>query len=64
MWLFVAIFVVLGLVGTISPRASWVLSNWWKVEGDAQPSSISLVLYRIGGIVFLLVGIFLIYRIV
>ncbi|MBP1994564.1 DUF6199 family natural product biosynthesis protein [Paenibacillus eucommiae] len=52
---------LLGLIGIISPKASWYISNWWKFDGDAEPSRVSLLLYRMGGIVFLIIS-FIMYR--
>ncbi|MEK4061510.1 MULTISPECIES: DUF6199 family natural product biosynthesis protein [Paenibacillus] len=49
MWIFIVVFTVIGIISLISPRASWYLSNWWRYEGETEPSSFSLLLYRIGG---------------
>lgn len=62
MGVMVAVFVVLGLVSIVSPKISWWLSNGWKFSGGAEPSSLSLWIYRIGGVVLLLAAIFLIRR--
>lgn len=62
MWVFIIVFGIIGIIGTISPRASWYLSNWWRFENKTEPSDASLVIYRIGGIVFLLVALLLIYK--
>lgn len=59
MLFFAILFTLLGIIFTISPKASWWLSNWWRFEGDAEPSSFSLLFYRIGGIIFVIVGIVL-----
>lgn len=61
MWVFIIIFGIIGIIGIISPQASWYLSNWWRFENKAEPSDTSLVFYRIGGIVFFLVALLLIY---
>lgn len=57
MWFFTVLFIVLGIMFTINPKASWLLSNWWKLDGDAEPSRFSLSFYRLGGIVYLIAGI-------
>jgi len=59
MLFFAILFTFFGVIFTISPKVSWWLSNWWRFEGDAEPSSISLFFYRIGGIIFVIVGIVL-----
>ncbi|MGB8454502.1 MAG: DUF6199 family natural product biosynthesis protein [Anaerocolumna sp.] len=62
MWVFIIVFGIIGIIGTISPRVSWYLSNWWRLENKTEPSDASLVIYRVGGIVFLLVALLLIYK--
>jgi hypothetical protein len=62
MWLFILVFGIIGILGILSPRTSWYLSNWWRFEYKADPSNASLLIYRIGGIIFLLVAILLILR--
>jgi len=58
--LFLAILLtLLGIIFTISPKISWWLSNWWRFEGETEPSSISLIFYRIGGVIFVIIGIVL-----
>lgn len=56
MWVFIIIFGIIGIIGIISPQASWYLSNWWRFENKAETSDTSLVFYRIGGIVFFFGG--------
>ncbi len=63
MWIFIIVFMILGFIGTISPRTSWYLSNWWKFRSDAEPGEASLILYRVGGIILILVSVFLIFKI-
>ncbi|WP_371871201.1 DUF6199 family natural product biosynthesis protein [Insulibacter thermoxylanivorax] len=62
MWIFIIVFIGIGLLSLISPRSSWFLSNWWRFSGDAEPSDFSLILYRIGGIILLIVGIVLFFQ--
>ncbi|WFR55296.1 hypothetical protein QA584_16990 [Anaerocolumna sp. AGMB13025] len=61
MWLFVIIFVIFGMIGTLSPRTSWYLSNWWRFENKTDPSKASLFIYRISGIIFLLAALLIIF---
>lgn len=63
LWIFIAVFFAVGLIGVISPRASWYLSNWWRVQDDAEPSRVSLYLYRISGVLFLIVAAVLVYTV-
>ena len=57
MWIFVIAFGFAGLVSLIAPQLTWLWSNWWRYQGDAEPSSLSLWLYRVGGAVLLAVSI-------
>ncbi|KOP65988.1 hypothetical protein AMS62_12630 [Bacillus sp. FJAT-18019] len=57
MWLFVFVFFIVGLISVISPTTSWLLSNWWRFNGDADPSELSLVIHRIGGVIMLIVAV-------
>lgn len=59
MFLLIFIFFILGLVGLIVPKVSWMISNFWRYEGNAEPSKASLLLYRMQGILFLVVAIIL-----
>ncbi len=55
-------WIILGLLGIISllfPKISWWLSNWWRVNPGSEPSKVSLHIYRISGIVWILVSIVL-----
>ncbi|MGM1045854.1 MAG: DUF6199 family natural product biosynthesis protein [Bacillota bacterium] len=62
MWIFVIVFLIIGILSIISPKASWYLSNWWKFDGDVEPSSVSLFLYRLSGIVLTIVGFVLMMK--
>ena len=57
MWSFIIVFFILGVVGIISPKISWYLTNWWKFDGQVEPSKASLLLYRLGGVIFLILAI-------
>ncbi len=56
MWI---LLLILGVIFTIFPKVSWYISNFWKFQDNAQPSSTSLIIYRIGGIVWIIIGIVL-----
>jgi len=62
MLFFGILLTILGIVFIISPTTSWWLSNWWRFEGDTEPSSFSLAFYRLGGVIYLIIGIVLIAR--
>jgi hypothetical protein len=62
MWLFAFVFFVIGLLSIISPRTSWYMSNWWRFQGNIEPSDASLILQRIGGILFIIVAVIVIYK--
>jgi uncharacterized protein YjeT (DUF2065 family) len=49
--------VTFGLLFTIRPDFSWTLSNFWKFEDRAEPSNLSLALYRVQGILLVLAGL-------
>ena len=59
MWFLIAIFGVLGVIQVISPRSGWWLANFWRFEGNAEPSSFSLLMYRLAGAVYLIVAVVL-----
>ncbi|GAA0381432.1 DUF6199 family natural product biosynthesis protein [Bacillus horti] len=62
MWLFIIVLFVLGLIGAIYPKASWFISNWWRFQGEAEPSQVSLFVHRITGLVFLVVSISMFFQ--
>lgn len=47
-----------GLFDAISPRTAWYLSYGWRYK-NAEPSDAALIIGRIGGIVCIVLGIFL-----
>lgn len=60
MWIFIIVFGLIGIIGTISPRASWYLSNWWRFDNKAEPGDAAFVIYRISGIILIVVAVLLI----
>jgi hypothetical protein len=48
---------ILGIIGAIFPRASWYMSEGWKFK-DAEPSDLVLIMNRVMGIVFTIIGFF------
>lgn len=54
MWLILVIILFVSLISIISPKVSWYMSNWWRFQENAEPSDLSLSLYRIIGVLSLL----------
>ncbi|MEC2074173.1 DUF6199 family natural product biosynthesis protein [Alkalihalophilus marmarensis] len=54
------ILIMVGLMGTISPRVIWYLQIGWKLN-KAEPSDLALLFNRIGGIVLCIVGVSLLF---
>ena len=50
------LFMALGLLGAVAPRAAWYLAEGWKFR-DVEPSDLALVMNRVLGVVFLVAGI-------
>ncbi len=48
----------LGLMNLLRPRWSWYLSHGWRFK-DAEPSDTALLVNQLGGLVALIVGVFL-----
>ncbi|MBE6036869.1 MAG: hypothetical protein E7223_04500 [Clostridiales bacterium] len=55
-----AIFLIIGLVNVINPEIGWQLTTGWRFR-DAEPSDAALVWGRIGGVLFILVGLRLLF---
>jgi hypothetical protein len=51
------IFMIIGIIGAMFPRAAWYMSEGWKFK-DAEPSDAALIMNRIMGIVFAIIGFF------
>lgn len=46
----------------ISPNKIWAVSEKWKTEGGKRPSKTYVAITRLLGIVFLVVGIILLFQ--
>ena len=57
MWIFVALFGILGVLQLIYPRAGWWIANFWKVKPGAEPSGFSLWMYRILGLIYVILAV-------
>jgi len=51
------LIILLGLFGTIFPHAAWFLGIGWRLQ-DAEPSKLALIVNRMGGILLVIVGFF------
>jgi hypothetical protein len=54
------LFVLCGLFGAISPRTAWYLEIGWQLR-DAEPTELALILNRIIGIAFCIVGLVILF---
>lgn len=52
------VLIGLGTLAVVNPRLAWYLSDGWKFR-DAEPSDAALVMARIGGVVTVLIGLFM-----
>ncbi|WP_435169760.1 DUF6199 family natural product biosynthesis protein [Paenibacillus glycanilyticus] len=52
------IFIVLGILNLLYPRAGWYMQYGWRFK-NAEPSDAALVMGRISGIIGIAIGIFL-----
>lgn len=52
------LFIVIGVLNVLFPRASWFMKYGWQYK-NAEPSQAALVFSRIGGVIAIIVGIYL-----
>lgn len=52
------VLIILGVFNIVSPQFAWYLQYGWRYK-DAEPSDMALVINRVGGVVIILIGIFL-----
>lgn len=55
---FIVILFIIGIWNAAAPSSAWYYSYGWKYK-DSEPSSEALIILRLGGIVALLIGVFL-----
>lgn len=53
---FLLIWIIVCSLGIFNPRLAWYLSEGWKFR-DAEPSDAYLAWSRIGGVIFLIIGL-------
>jgi len=54
------LFIIIGIFNIAAPHAAWYLEYGWRYK-DAEPSDSAIAINRIGGIIAVIVGIFLIF---
>ncbi|WP_314590507.1 DUF6199 family natural product biosynthesis protein [Paenibacillus terrigena] len=52
------IIIAIGLMNIFKPSLAWYLKEGWKVSGDSEPSDTYLALTRFGGVVAIIMGLF------
>lgn len=58
MELIVGIFlIVIGGIMLIKPKTIWKIAESWKVETNAEPTELYMILIRIGGCILVIGGI-------
>lgn len=58
----VGIFMILiGILNTIFPRIFWTLRDGWRYK-DAEPTDFALLMSRLGGIMLVLAGIYVMFQ--
>jgi len=52
---------IIGVCSIIWPRVMWYLSEGWKFK-NVEPSDLALTMTRVGGVLMVILGIFLLVR--
>ncbi|WP_227793279.1 DUF6199 family natural product biosynthesis protein [Paenibacillus guangzhouensis] len=52
------IIIGIGLLNVLNPTFAWYMKEGWKVSGDSEPSDTYLALTRFGGVVAIIMGLF------
>ena len=55
----IILLLIVGIFNTVAPQAAWYLSDGWRFK-DAEPSETALALTRFGGIVVIVITVFMI----
>lgn len=61
MAIFIVLFIILSIVNIINPAFGWYLRYGWMVKGDSQPSEAYIFMSRVGGILALVVLLFVLF---
>ncbi|MCJ8014780.1 hypothetical protein MUG84_24155 [Paenibacillus sp. KQZ6P-2] len=55
------LFIVIGLLNIVNPNFAWYLKEGWKVDGESEPSETYVALTKIGGVIAVVMGIFVFF---
>jgi len=59
MFFFIGLIIIaIGLINIFKPTFAWYMKEGWKVSGDSEPSDSYLALTRFGGVVAVIMGLF------
>ncbi len=56
----IILLLIVGIFNTAAPQAAWYLSDGWRFK-DAEPSETALDLTRFGGIVAIIIAVFMMF---
>ena len=56
MWVFAIIVFVIGIWNILLPYSAWYLHSGWKYK-DSEPTEFALAMYRVGGVVSVIVSV-------
>ncbi|PWW04750.1 hypothetical protein DFQ01_10631 [Paenibacillus cellulosilyticus] len=54
------LFVIIGILNIAFPKVGWYMQYGWQFK-NAEPSDAALVMARIGGVIAIIIGLFLIF---
>jgi hypothetical protein len=58
MGFFGVIFIVIGILNIAFPTAGWYMRYGWQFK-NAEPSDAALIMSRIGGVIAIVIGLFI-----
>ncbi|OXS62398.1 hypothetical protein B1A99_00575 [Cohnella sp. CIP 111063] len=61
MAVFIILFIILAILNIVYPSFGWYLRYGWVVKGESEPSEAYLIMSRVGGIVALVLLIFVLF---
>jgi uncharacterized membrane protein YidH (DUF202 family) len=64
-WLFLfklvpILFIIIGILNVVFPKLTWYMRVGWQFK-NAEPSEYALIIARIGGVIAIVVGLFLLF---
>jgi hypothetical protein len=51
-------FIIAGILSIIFPKFSWYMKTGWQFK-NAEPSDLAIITIRIGGVIAIVIGIFI-----